>query len=82
MQPLALLVVPIDVVLKFIESLSAVLVIFIVVIIIRITSTAIVILTWPSPVLHIVHVSIGVNVHIIDVQVVFEDLIQIREIRV
>lgn len=80
MQPLALLVVPIDVVLKFIESLTAILVIFIVVVIIGITSTAIVILTWPSSVLHIVHVSIGVYVHIIDVQVVFEDLVQIREI--
>lgn len=82
MQPLTLLVVTIDVVLKFIESLTAVLVIFIVVVIIGITSTPIVILAWSSPILYIIHISIGVNVHIIDVQVVLEDLIQIREVRV
>jgi len=74
MQFLALLVVSVDIILEFVESLSAVLVVLVVVVFIGLA--VVVVLAPAHPlVLGVVDVALGVDVHIVDVQVVLQHLV-------
>lgn len=74
MQFLALLVVSVDIILEFVESLSAVLVVLVVVVFVGLAVVVVLAPTHPL-VLGVVDVPLGVDVHIVDVQVVLQHLV-------
>jgi len=74
MQFLALLVVSVDIILEFVESLSAVLVVLVVVVFVGLA--VVVVLAPAHPlVLGVIDVALGVDVHIFDFHVVLQHLV-------